>query len=203
MDFESEELLAYELGARGQPADWLSWDLSLYYHDYDELRSAGIGTVIQPGFPIILPGLLANDLQAETYGGESWTKIDLQQWWRVYVGYACLFVNGATGADGSDPRNQAYLQSSWDVGQSMQLDAIWRYVDNIVFQNLNQTTTIIPHYHALDLRLAWRDCRGWELALVGRNLLDAAHPEYKADTYLGNTRTEVQREVYGMLTWLY
>ena len=38
-DFESEELIAYELGYRVKPANNLSFDLAVYYNDYDNIRS--------------------------------------------------------------------------------------------------------------------------------------------------------------------
>ncbi|MGI4845676.1 MAG: hypothetical protein ACRYF7_20450 [Janthinobacterium lividum] len=36
----------------------------------------------------------------------------------------------------------------------------------------------MPGYHELDLRLAWQARPGVELALAGRNLLHARHPEF-------------------------
>ena len=38
-DFDSEELLAYELGYRVQPFSRLALSLAAYYNDYDDLRS--------------------------------------------------------------------------------------------------------------------------------------------------------------------
>jgi len=38
-DFDSEDLLAYELGYRCRPWDWLSLDVAAFFHDYDNLRS--------------------------------------------------------------------------------------------------------------------------------------------------------------------
>lgn len=36
----------------------------------------------------------------------------------------------------------------------------------------------VPGYHELDVRLAWQARPGVEPALVGRNLLQARHPEF-------------------------
>jgi iron complex outermembrane receptor protein len=202
-DMESEDLLSFEIGMRGQPAEWLSWDFAMFFHDYDDLRSLPIGSVIQPGFPILLPAVMDNGKQAKTYGFEWWSRIELCDWWWVFGGYSFLVTNGDTRYDGGDPRNQIYLQSSWNLGPHLQLDAIWRYVDNVAFTTLNPATMLVPHYNALDLRLAWQCDSGCEVALVGRNLIDAEHYEYISDIFFGNTRTEVPREIYAMLTWKY
>ena len=42
-DFESEELIAYEAGYRWRPLETLSFDLALFYNDYDELASLELG----------------------------------------------------------------------------------------------------------------------------------------------------------------
>ncbi len=76
------------------------------------------------------------------------------------------------------------------------MDAIWRYVDNLPGQNVDS-------YNAVDLRLAWTPNRNIEWAVVGRNLLDADHPEFGFDGFTGNIATNVQREVYGMVTLRY
>ena len=55
----------------------------------------------------------------------------------------------------------------------------------------------MPSYLTLDLRLAWRPRENFELAIVGRNLLDNHHPE--AGTY--PARREVDRSIYGKVTW--
>ena len=44
--FESETLMAYEIGYRVQPFEKLSFDLAAYYNDYDDLRSIRGGFLI-------------------------------------------------------------------------------------------------------------------------------------------------------------
>lgn len=50
-----------------------------------------------------------------------------------------------------------------------------------------------PAYLELDLRLAWSPTEQLEPAIVGRNLLDEAHPEFRGRAI---TR-EIPRSVYG------
>ena len=75
----------------------------------------------------------------------------------------------------------------------VELDAWLKYVDSLPTQNVNS-------YITLDLRLGWRPTKKWELSVVGQNLLDNQHPEFKPEI-LDTSPTEVQRSVYGKITW--
>ena len=76
---------------------------------------------------------------------------------------------------------------------------MWRDVDDVAFDLLAPATVILD-YNALDLRLAWRCRLGLEVSVVGKELLDAEHPEYASRNVPGKSRTEGHEEVYGMLT---
>ena len=58
----------------------------------------------------------------------------------------------------------------------------------------------MPSYVALDLRLAWHPWERLELAVVGQNLLDNQHPEFKA-SFVTTNPTEIERAVYAKVTW--
>lgn len=60
----------------------------------------------------------------------------------------------------------------------------------------------VPSYITMDLRLAWRPKKEWELAVVGQNLLQDHHFEF-AGTSRGmqSEVTAVPRGVYGTITW--
>jgi iron complex outermembrane receptor protein len=58
----------------------------------------------------------------------------------------------------------------------------------------------VPSYVTLDLRLAWRPVKNLELALVGQNLLENRHQEFRPEQYSRQVY-EVERSVYGKLTW--
>ena len=72
----------------------------------------------------------------------------------------------------------------------MELDCDFRYVDRLANQN-------VPSYVSADVRLGWQPTKHLELAVVGQNLLDSRHPEFGT----GPTRHEIQRSVYGKVTW--
>lgn len=191
--FESESLIAYELGVREQTTEFFSWDVALFYHDYDHLR----GAVPLAPAPPFLPVMLTNLGGAATRGGEVSTTYQVTPDWKLLANYSLFVFDVDPGLDSPNaPRNQVYLQSGWDFGEFWEFDAIWRYVDNI-------EGAAIPSYNVMDLRLAYFPYPNWEVALVARHLLDAHHPEMGTDAPTGLVPTEVQREYYGTLTWRY
>jgi iron complex outermembrane receptor protein len=193
--FDSETVIAYELGYRTELANRLGLSISTFYNDYDELRSvepiAGA-----PGQSIIL-----NGLRAKTYGVELSLAWQATDWWRLRGGYTYFRKDidlGRSGdinrgrSEGNDPHHQFLIQSMINLPANVELDSVLRYVDN-----LNQRGPLVPSYVSLDLRLGWRPVPNWEFAVVGQNLLDKRHGEFGAPA----TRQEIPRSVYGKVTW--
>lgn len=197
-DFDSEELIAYELGYRVQPTKMLSFDLAAYYNDYDTLRS----TEIISNNP--LEFRFGNKLEGETYGATLAMRWRVTDWWHLDGSISGLRVhirrkpdstspNPGTG-EANDPNYYGSLRSSFDLPWHLQFDAVLRYVDSL-------PDPATPAYTALDLRLAWSPRKNLELAVVGRNLLDPQHPEFaNADPALTH---EVDRSVFATLRWNY
>ncbi|MFL6539569.1 MAG: TonB-dependent receptor plug domain-containing protein [Chthoniobacterales bacterium] len=197
-DFDSEELIAYELGYRVQPTKALSFDLAAYYNDYDTLRS----TEIISNNP--LQFRFGNKLEGETYGGTVAMRWRVTDWWHLDGSISGLSVHlhrkpGSTAAnagtgEANDPNYYGSMRSSFDLPWHLQFDAVLRYVDSL----LNPATAA---YTALDLRLAWSPRKNLELAVVGRNLLDPQHPEFANATPA--LTHEVDRSVFATLRWNY
>jgi iron complex outermembrane receptor protein len=194
-NFASEELMAYELGYRIQPHERLSLSLAAYYHDYDKLRSTE-----QVNPPAPFPIVIGNGQEGESYGLELTADYRLTDWWRLRAGYNEMrseirakpgSTDTSNGSNEShDPNRQFSLRSSWDLPGRLELDAAFRYVSKIANQS-------VPDYAELDLRLAWRATADVELSVVGQNLLHDRHAEFGAPA----ARQEIQRSVYGKLTW--
>jgi iron complex outermembrane recepter protein len=192
--FDSEKLIAYELGYRADLNRRLTLSLSTFFHDYDELRS--VEPI--PGAPGTL--IILNGLSAETYGAELSTIWRAADFWRLRFGYT-LFekditveaadVNRGTG-EGNDPHHQFLLHSILTLPGNVEFDSFFRYVDR-----LNQPGPTVPSYFSLDLRLAVHPAENIEIALVGQNLLDRRHAEFGPVA----TRQEIPRSVYGKVTW--
>ncbi|MBI3468653.1 MAG: TonB-dependent receptor [Planctomycetes bacterium] len=198
----AEDLLAFESGYRAQPADWFSFDVAMFYNDYQDLITAVTGAPVITPIGFVIPSVAANDLDGETYGVEISGTYDAAAWWRLRAAYSFLRlqlhgVGRSPGerTEGSSPHHRLYLWSSWDVCRDVEFDLIGRYADRLA-------SLAVPSYFTLDMRLGWRPRQNMELAVVGQNLLDAEHLEF-ADALAGAIATEVQRSVYGIITWTY
>ena len=194
-NFESEVLVAYELGYRIKPADRLSFDLVGYYNDYDNLRS--VEPTGEDTFAI------ENLLRAHSYGGTLSARWQVTDWWELDGSLSLLQLkidransddpNRGSG-EANDPNRIFIAHSKVDLPHNIEFDSFLRFVDD-----LPKPRT--PSYLALDLRLGWSPRPGLEFAIVGRNLLDSAHPEFVGTDPLTNPTREVQRSVYGTFRW--
>jgi iron complex outermembrane receptor protein len=194
-DFDSETLLAYELGYRVQPLPRLALTLAVFYNDYDNIRS-----LEQVNPPLPIPQVLANEQEGESYGAELTADYRVTDWWRLRAGYTELRIDirpkpGSTDTtagsnESHDPERYFSLRSSLDLPGHWELDAAFRYVSRIENQQ-------VPAYGELDVRLGWRPRPELEFSIVGQNLLHDHHAEF------GNVamRREIERGVYGTVLW--
>lgn len=204
--FGNEKLLAYEAGYRNQLLDNLSLDLATFYNVYKDLRSFEPGQPFTEASPspthVVQPLLWSNKLRAETYGVEAsfdWRPI---AWWRLQPAYTFLHMRmltdrsqdpGAGSAAGESPAHQVSIRSLMLLPYQTELDIWGRYTDRL-------PAIQIPSYFNLDIRLGWRPTPAVELSLVGQNLLDSHRPEFK-ESIVSFASTELQRAVYGKVTW--
>jgi iron complex outermembrane receptor protein len=200
-DFRSEDLIAYELGYRVQLHERVSLDLATFYNDYNHLRSVEYGPFVPGagGGINTQTAVLANTLEGETYGAELSANYNISDWWRMKGGYTFLKVQlhkkagshdlTSELAEGNDPENQFFLRSSMDLPQNIQFDATLRYVDVL-------SAMQIRSYLTADFRVAWQPIKQLEVALVVENLFDNQHAEFTSPLH-----TEVERSIYGKLTW--
>lgn len=183
--FVSEELLAYELGYRIQPTSNSNLSATIYYHEYDNLRTSSQDPVT------VIPARVGNDLEGEVYGLELWGDIALRSDWRISAGVTLLeqdFRPTApaafdVNASGDDPGYQFFLRSYADLTSNLRLDLDFRAIDEVLPE--------VPSYTELNARLAWQVSDQVELALSGANLLDESHRESSDGLFL-ETRRSVQ-----------
>lgn len=207
-DYDSENLIAYELGYRFQVGKNLSFDLAGFYNDYSDLESAeprgAPGLSDYRGTPFIeIPFQVENLLAGDTYGGEAvidWRPIED---WRLIASYAYVKIDLSktggsqdfifSGGEGQTAQNQAMLRSQVNLPYDLEFDTALRFVDSI-------PTFSVDSYLELDVRLGWHASKNWEFSVAGQNLLDSAHLEY-ASNLVDTRRTEIQRGVYGKATY--
>ncbi|MBV1931166.1 MAG: TonB-dependent receptor [Porticoccaceae bacterium] len=209
-DYDSEELTAWEAGYRITPLNTLSLDMTIFYNDYDQLRSTEAGSSVLAGsFPsLYLEQTLEfdNQLSGETYGFEVAAVWQATRVWRLDIGYSFLEsdFNNQSPQDkvqnGIAPRHQVSLRSLFDVADNLDFDIWVRYVDEAsAIDGRAFALQKIDSYLATDLRLAWRPSSEFELALVGQNIFDPQHAEYIQESF--TIPTEVERGVYVKAVW--
>jgi len=191
--FESEELIAYEAGYRGRPLPDTSLSTTLYYHDYDKLRTGELRNGA-------LPAYIGNEMHGYTYGAEIWGDHAVRRWWRLSAGVNVLRKNftvspgstdtSARAAQGNDPAYQVSLRSRMDLPHGLEFDIGLRAVDQLPLP-------AVPGYLELDARLGWQATDSLELSVAGTSLLDDQHPE----TGPPATRQEVRRSVNIGVRW--
>jgi iron complex outermembrane receptor protein len=176
-DFRPETVDAYEIGARLQPIDRLSFSISAYYNVYDDLRSIEIAPIT------FIPLRWGNGIRGETYGVEAWGDLRVTPWWRLSAGFSALsehmaFKPGSSGLLGlsqlgDDPPYQASLKSQMNLGHAITLDADLRYADALPKPS-------VPAYVELNARVGWKVSQRVKLSLSGFNLLHDRHQEFPA-----------------------
>jgi iron complex outermembrane recepter protein len=202
---KSESLLAYELGFRADLSDAVSLDISSFYNRYYDIISPTRGTPFpEGGTQITIPFYFSNVHDYDSSGGEVSLQWQPRDWWKLKGGYAYIrfFGDGVQDSQASKatPAHQATLRSMLALGRDVDFDLWARYVGDNRYP-LSTGTVLIPAYVALDVRLAWRPIAGIELSVVGQNLLEQRHLETISDQSV--VRHEIERTVYGKVTWAF
>jgi len=205
-DFQSEKLLAYELGYRFKRAKQFLVDTSLFFHQYDELRNIDLVAFDPLTVPPTMTFKTNNKMEGEIFGLEVATHWQVLETWRLVGTYSYLQVllhlNDSTtqsllGETEEDetPHHQATLRSLLTLPHNLEFDTGLYYVDNVPQRN-------VSHYLRADIRLGWKPILTLDLSLGIRNLFDKQHREF-GNAFSGNTviASEVPRTFYLQLKY--
>ena len=184
-DFKPEQLTSYESGARFNPRGNLSLEASVFYNEYDDLRS-------QEATPLIT---LANLYDGYTTGVELAGNLQPHPRWLLHASYTGQRVSlkplpGShdttnARAEADDPSHIVSMRSYLNLPRNFELDAFFRAVGKLRASNL-------PGYEELDLRIGWQATDRVGLSLMGRELLHPRHAEFAGG---GSQLRYFQREV--------
>ncbi len=173
-NFQSENLIAYELGYRFRPSNNFLLDTTIFYNSYRNLRFVAANFT-----PTTIFLTNTNDMRGNIYGLEiaaSWQIFDN---WKLIGTYSYLDVDLRPSNNiwffgeqaGNDPHNQASLRSLLTLPHNIELDAALYYVDNVPNQNA-------ANYTRFDIRVGWRVEKDLNLNFGIRNLFDIQHREF-------------------------
>ncbi len=200
----SEDLTAFELGYRIQPSSSLSFDMALFYNEYDNLLTTELGPPLGAGPPFTVFLTADNKMHGETYGIELSTDYRLRDWWHLRGTYSFLKMQlhadidsmapNPESAEGRSPQSQFSLRSFMDLPGNFEFDSTIRYVDSLPSINT-------PDYLELDLRLGYHVNDNLEVSIVGQNLLDSQHIEFDSSSFNSFPVSEVERSVHASITW--
>jgi iron complex outermembrane receptor protein len=200
---DSEVLTAYEIGYKTRVRKDLSFDVSTFYNDYSDLRTAEPGAIFpDTSTARIYP--LSNNGYGESYGAEFSTNYEVQDNWRLSANYTLftmdLHLNTGSrdislqSLEGNSPRNKFNIRSLYNISKNIEFDNSLYYVDNLSSRH-------IPAYTRFDSRLAWRPTESLELSIIGQNLFDDQHPEFTGALF--SSAVEVGRSIFGKVTCRY
>lgn len=196
---EAEHLTALDMGYRGQLGRGLSLDLAAFAYRYRDVARPVAGTPVFEAVPtpphLLLPFRWSNVAGGHSWGGEvslDWRAVDHT---RLSLAYGFLDTDFYLG---EQPQHGLSLRLGLDPSPTTQVDLWLRHQS--AFELAFARDARIPAHTGLDLRLAWRPRSDLELAVVGKNLLDDHHAEYRS-TYAVNDEFQIRRSVQVNLAW--
>jgi iron complex outermembrane recepter protein len=200
-DYGSEYVTAYELGYKGRISSGSTGSVTVFRNDYRDVRS----TSFTPG--TIIPVFFANNLAGHTEGAEVTADAQLLESWSLHAGYNYLHeslhvrpgqfdLNNALN-ETADPKHRISVRSSLSLPARLHWDAAVRWVDALVV-NSGAIAGTVPAYFELDSRIGWALSPHLEVSVTGQNLLHGQHPEYG---FPSPARVQIERSVYGKITW--
>jgi iron complex outermembrane receptor protein len=200
-----EMVTALELGFRQRVNEQLSVDMSAFVSDYTDMVSL-VMLAPQVISPQLVNALFTNNnaARARTHGFEMSADWRVSPTWRLQSHYAQLHLRSPRLSDpvaavaqveweGRVPRHRVSVRSSWMLPRGNQFDVWLKHTSRL-------NSPAVPAVTVLDLRYAWRVRPGFELALVGQNLLKAHHREFVSD-YVPILQTDIGRSLTLKGTW--
>ena len=186
---QSEVVKAYEAGFRGQIAPGWSYDVAVFYNDYDRLSTGNLISttpIMAPPIPfpvgVHMNYSVGNSATGNSRGAEITVSGTATSWWKLDLSYSFLdlYVAAAPGTyaligDGNSPRHQVRLNSKMNLSERFSLNTQLQYIG----ETKNGSR---PAYTDLDIRAIYVVNPRFELSVVGSNLLKKRRLDYYQDT---------------------
>ncbi len=195
-NFKAENLISYEIGYRNRSFSRLEFDVSLFYNQYDNVRT------FEPNNAKFQYELF-NKASARTEGVNSSVNINVTNNWNLLLGYSYVDINidfDPSSHDtlssydaGVSPHHQFQAQSRFNLTRNIDFDASFYVVSDL-------KTVSIEGYKRTDLRVAYRPIENLELSIVGQKLFYGDTRETTRAFYSTHNAT-YGNQVYGNIKW--
>lgn len=203
-EFESEELIAHELGMRTLVSENASIDISVFWNRYSNLRTGSNlspNIVFDGALPVAIDqvSLANNNLEGDTYGFEASMEYQATESWKLIGAYSYMEMDFNFGGQLEEflnsfyARHQASIQSRLNLPHNVESDIWLTYTDEIQVQNQ-------PEIWDLTIRIGWQPTSKLGLELVGQNLL-SDHKKQFSSELINIVSSEVERAVFLRLTY--
>lgn len=212
-DFQSENIDTLEIGVRGLWGEHLYVEVATYLSRYKHLQGFS-----EPYFrmdfpaPTYFSGIIQtnNAVEGNSDGVEFDAQLEINQQWAIKSGYSYShFDSDSTlviapdyyaSLERTTPRHKLYLLSQQDVGDFWEWDIKFSYEDSARY--VSSIYYEAKSHFDLSVRAAYSMSPQWQIALVGKQLLDPSRTEMVA-AELGPIQTEIQRSLFLQSDWTY
>ena len=196
-NLNSEDLIAYQVGIRGTVGDHASYDIAVFYHDYEDIVAPFPGEPRMSsyrGTPVVLmPLCWENAIGASAAGVELGVNVDISETTSLKVNYTYLHLDADEIVDGQEvlfffgqsgltPDHAGSLQLTCRPSSSFSVSILARYTAALHPGDWSEVTggdnRPIDAVTSADLVLKWRPRRNVTIQLAGKDLLDSRHKEF-------------------------
>lgn len=204
-DFDSQVVVAYEGGYRFLASENLSFDLAVFYNDYEDLRSFAITPTFNGSYAEVY-NKFYNEAEGSSHGLElavAWQMLEALKFDFAYTYIKEDLTDIFTSWGSEAPTNQFSLRANWKVTDKLVLDVWGRYVDDAACMHVK--TYSAPYYYTIedyftaDVQITYSPSENLDVSLVGQNLIEESHEEYVQEFW--SKATEVERGVYLKTTY--
>ncbi len=213
--FNAEYINAVEFGTRFMQSRRWTLDMTWFYHDYRNLRSAEIRfddiTISKDLSYIQIPVYAGNHQAGQSAGMEVNSYFQPASWWQVHfaLSYTDQKIWRTVGYTEVNKFSQmaslyeaemlkiapltCFLNVNVNFSQSISCFLAGRYVDSL-------SGIKVRHYTEMDLHINWQLSDRFSICLSGRNLLHSSHCEYRLS--LSDFESSlIERTFSGALAW--
>jgi iron complex outermembrane recepter protein len=194
-NLDAEELLAYEIGYRFEPAPHVSLDVATFYDEYDpiiQFEHPAVAFDAAPMPHVVVAQNADNVPGGASYGAEASLRWSLTDRLELNAAYSWLHLKFLDGdREFAAAEQQAQLRVHLELPRQLELTGAVAYTDRLSAQDIDA-------YVRLDVGFIWRPTDALEAGVWGQNLLDERHAEFT--DLLTQAKLEIPRNVLLKIT---